>query len=142
MSTPSFTAQHRTNLAGRIKVRVLEALHRSVQLAAEKNAEIEARHAEDDEEKPERVEAVSLFSAALTEVLEAELKAPKGTVDRALQMTQVLTTLQVLVAESSLHRKGLGLILEQSIHREIKQTDDAKETADALGVELSALLRP
>lgn len=143
MSAPKFTAQQRTSLAGRIKVLALEALHHSVRAAAEQNARIKAGESEEEDgEMTPRVDATTIFSAALSQILEAELKAPTGSVDRALQLQDIIHGLQVLTGEAMLHRRGLGLILQQSIHREIEQTDETKQVAEALGVELSGILRP
>ncbi len=153
MSAPKMTAQHRTTTASRLKIRILGALHHCIRTASE----IAAKQAEEKIDAPPEdgggqqppPDPNALFSQALTEILEEELKAQPGTVDRALQMETLMHMLPQVMArldrqhqESLLHRETLAMILQQQIKGSIEQTDIRKAAAKTLGVELSQILVP
>ncbi len=145
-SGSKMTAQQRTAVAARIKARAQAALAATVRVVDQYRAEQAERTDEDGAEQSSPPDPSALYAAALSDILEEELKAQPGSVDKALQMdaalkllTQVLGGLDRQYREQLLHRESLAMILQHQIHGTIPRTEKTEAVAKSLEVELSSI---
>ena len=146
MSAPTpISPQARTGIAARIKVRSITALSRCVGIA--RQYQENPPEPEGDEPKPPPPDVTQLFGAAMTDIVEEELKAQKGSVDRALQMEaslaqnqEILKRQDRMMVELLLHRETLTLLFNAVVHNKVEVNEKTRAVAKTLGVKLEKSL--
>lgn len=136
---PSLSAQARTTTAACIRLRAMNALSSCAEIARRYDEDQAAKKTEDgDSEEQEPSDITTLFSVALDGILEEELKAPRGSIAKQIQLDRIADSLNANTAELMLHRQAFKMVLSALIHGGIDASDKSNErAAKLLGIDLN-----